>query len=356
MGLVSVRQPASAVSGPGATVEQAAGCGPSQQGVDRLRADLGLDNALANRTNTLAAAARQAGQPPPTNQVQSLTEDSLDGLKDAGDQFEQAADQVGKQLDTMDLPRQQRAWGQALDNMRKARTKIHYPTRQELTAGSLSAAGIGPKVMYEAAADYQNSVESLGSIADQSGFVELGQKHWIAQGNPDTPPPPNPGPDLWQEWLRRMQAQAARIRNNINGLNAARALQAGQFQQAQQNASDMRQNVADAMNAANQLGQLAALCNQAASDQQQAPATTASSATSGGGGGGGALLLGLAVAGGAGYYAYTKIKNCGEADPGKIYSVCSRGTTAACRAAEAAQDAYCKCMGYSGQFGGNCVK
>jgi len=316
--VVLSRHPTSARSEPGPGLVQVAGCGPSMQGVDRLKADLGLDNALANRANTLAAQARQAGQPPPVNQVQSLTEDSLDGLKDASDQLEQAADHVGKQLDSMNLPRQQRAWGKALDDMKKARTKIHYPTRQELTSGSTSAVGIGPKVMYEAANDYQGAVQSLNEIAGQNGFVELGQKNWIAQGQPDTAPPPNPGPDPWQEWLRRMQAQAARIRNNINGLNAARALQAGQFQQALQNASDMRQNVADLQNAANQLSQLATLCNQAAAGQSSSgggSAPAAAAATGGSGAGGavlGVLLAGGVAAGAYGYYQ--KQQEC--ADPG----------------------------------------
>ena len=85
------------------------------------------------------------------------------------------------------------------------------------------------------------------------------------------------------------------------------------------------------------------------------PAPPGSTVTPGGGHGG-SVLLGLAVVGGAGYYAYTKLKNCGAGDTGQIGSSCSRGTPNACAAAQAVQEAYCKCMGYSGQYGGNCVK
>lgn len=349
MSVLLARHPASARSESGSGSESGQSCGPSQPGVDRLRADLGLDNALANRANTLALQARQAGQPPAANQIQSLTEDSLDGLKDAGNQLDQAADEIGKQLDAMNLPRQQRAWGQALDNMKKARTKIHYPTRQELTAGSTSAPGIGPKVMYEAANDYQSAVQSLNSIADQSGFVELGQKNWIAQGKPDTPPPPNPGPDPWQEWLRRMQAQAARIRNNINGLNAARALQAGQFQQAQQNATDMRQAVQDLQNLANQL---AALCSQPAQTGggQSGAGTGGAAASGGGGGGGGAALLGLAVVGaGVGGYALYKASQCPVPPVTSDYAVCASGNCSVCVRMSREVAAYCDCFEKKGQ-------
>ena len=87
-----------------------------------------------------------------------------------------------------------------------------------------------------------------------------------------------------------------------------------------------------------------------------APAPTGAATTTSGGGHGGAVLLGLAAVGGLGSVAYTKLKNCGAGDTGQIGSSCSRGTPNACAAAQAVQEAYCKCMGYSGQYGGNCVK
>lgn len=88
------------------------------------------------------------------------------------------------------------------------------------------------------------------------------------------------------------------------------------------------------------------------------PATQSPAPQAKGGGGGGLLLLALAGVGGAGYYAYAKNKteNCGSNPSGQIASSCSVGNTSACRTAEANMDAYCRCNGYSGQYGGNCVK
>ncbi len=350
---------AGAVSGSAAS--QSAACGPSMQGVDRSRADLGLDNALANRTNALAASARRAGQPPPANEIQSLTEDSLDGLNDAGDQLDQAAGEINKQLESMNLPRQQRAWTQGIDKMKSARTNLNTTLRQDPVArcqriGSLSPTGVGPKVMYDAAGNYQSAVDGLNAIADQGGFVELGQKNWIAQGKPDTPPPPNPGPDPWLEWLKRLQAQQARIRSNIHGLNAARALQAGQLQQAQQNATDMRQAVQDIQNLANQLGQLASLCNQAVSNRQQPQSSQASGggaaagASAGGGGAGGAVLLGLGLVGaGVGGYALYKASQCPVPPVTSDYSACASGNCNVCVRMSREVATYCDCFEAKGQ-------
>jgi hypothetical protein len=67
------------------------------------------------------------------------------------------------------------------------------------------------------------------------------------------------------------------------------------------------------------------------------------------------VLLVAALAGGAGYYAYTKM--C-AVPTDNVLTVCSSqgGSSAACKSAIAAADKYCKCKGYSGQSGGNCVK
>jgi hypothetical protein len=367
--LLPVRVPTAASS---STVAwQGAGCGQSMQGADRLSADLGLDNALASRVSSLVESATGSGQPPPANQIQSLTDDSIDGLTDAGDQLDQAADEIGRQLGSKDLPRQSRAWSRGVGDMRTARTSLRSALRQDPIApqqriGSLSATGVGPRVLYEAAAGYQSSVENLGSIADQSGFREIGQKNWIAQGQADTMPPQNPLPDPWQEWLRRLQAQQARIRNNVNGLNAARALQAGRFPQAQQNAADMQKAVQAAQNLADQLGQILAPCSQSNQNQQQARSTQSSQpqgqgvptvrgtgvaapgvAASSGGGGAGALKGGLAIAGAAGaatagYVIYKGMSVC--ADPQVSFTACGNGSCSACVAAFEALVPYCDCL------------
>ena len=352
--LLLVGHPLSVVS----DAAQGGGCGPSMQGVDRLKADLGLDNALANRANSLASSALKNGQQPAPKDVQSLTDDSLDGLNDAGDQLDQAAGEIGKQLDTMNLPRQQRLWTKGVSDMKAARTTFRSALRQDPVARgqniSLSATGVGPRTLYEAAASYETSVESLGSIADQSGFLEIGALGRVIQGAPDTPPPPNPGPDPWQEWLRRMQAQRARIRNNVNGLNAAQALRAGQFQQAQQNVADMQKALQEAQGLANQLGQMAALCNQAANQRPsqgsqskppQGSPTTPSAATpaAGGGGGGGALIGGVLVAGAAaGGYVLYKAMECAEPDMSDS-TACGGGSCSACVRMIEKLVPYCDC-------------
>jgi len=346
---------------------QGVGCGQSMQGADRLRADLRLDDLLASRVNSLAESATESRQPPPANQIQSLTDDSIDGLTDAGDQLDQAADEIGRQLDSKDLPRQSRAWSRGVGDMRTARTSLRSALRQDPIKpqpriGSLSATGVGTRALYEAAAGYQNSVESLGSIADQSGFQEIGQKNWIGQGQPDTMPPPNPLPDPWQEWLRRLRAQQARIRNNFNGLNAAQALQAGRFPQAQQNAADMQKAVQTAQNQAEQLGQILAPCSQSNQNQSTqssqpqgqgvstvqgtgvaAPAAAASS----GGGGTGALKGGLAIAGAGvaaagGYALYKAASVC--TDPQVSFTACASGSCGGCVAAIETLVPFCDCL------------
>ena len=355
--LLLVRHPMSIVSG----AAQGGGCGPSMQGVDRLKADLGLDNALANRANSLASSALKNGQSPAPKDVQSLTDDSLDGLNDAGDQLDQAAGEIGKQLDTMNLPRQQRLWTKGVSDMKAARTTFRSALRQDPIARgqnlSLSPSGVGPRTLYEAATSYETSVQDLGNIADQSGFQEIGQRNWIEQGKPDTPPPPNPGPDPWQEWLKRLRAQQARIRNNVNGLNAAQALRAGQFQQAQQNVADMQKALQEAQGLANQLGQMAALCNQAVNQRPsqgsqskppqggQGSSTTPSAATpaAGGGGGGGALIGGVLVAGAAvGGYALYKAMECAEPDMSDS-TACGSGSCSACVRMIEKLVPYCDC-------------
>lgn len=72
------------------------------------------------------------------------------------------------------------------------------------------------------------------------------------------------------------------------------------------------------------------------------------------GGDTGMMLLGAAaIAGGVGYYAYTKM--CVEPTSNAL-TVCSSqgGSSSACKTALAEQDKYCKCKGFAGQSGGNC--
>lgn len=358
--LLPIRHPGTVVSG----ASQGSGCGPSQQGVDRLRADLGLDNSLANRANSLASSALRNGQAPPPTETQALTEDSLDGLNDAGDQLDQATSEISKQLDSMDLPRQQRVWSKGVSDLKTARTTLRSALRQDPIArgqriGSLSPTGVGPTTVYEAAANYQNAADNFGSIigSDQGGWMDIAKGQGrVGVGSADTNPPPNPGPDPWQEWLKRLQAQMARIRNSVNGLNAAQALRAGQFQQAQQNAGEMQKAMQSVQNLANQLGQMASLCNQAANQNQRPPQNNPSTQPQGGqgggtgtstvakaGGNGAKMLVGgtLAVAGVAA--AAVVLSACKEPSMSDATG-CGNGNCSACVAMIEKLVPYCDCL------------
>ena len=338
------------------------GCGQSTDALNRLQADLGLDRALADRMNSLAAASRGSGQPPPANQLDSAAEDGLDGLTDAGDQLEQAADDIGTQLQEMNLARQHTAWSRGVRQLQTARSKLRSvprPGSAGRPSGSTSATGVGPQWIAEAAGaagDVGAAAENLNRIALDGQFNDVARSPGLQQGAADRNPPPNPRPDPWQEALRRMQAQQARIRNNVQGLNAARAMQARQFQQAQQNAGDMQQAMQQAQGLADQLGQLAALCNQATQQQQQqsqntqtqpAQAAPAQAAAATGGSGMGAAL-GVAAAGAAaagGYYLYQQsVATCTEPDITASINACGLGNCGACAQAIEQLVPFCDCV------------
>ncbi len=339
-----------------------AGCGQSMDALNRLKADLGLDRALADRMNSLAEAARGSGQPPPASQLDSLAEDGLDGLTDAGDQLEQAAEDIGRQLEQMQLTRQHLAWNRGVRQLQTARTNLRYVTRPGSlgagrASGSLSPTGVGPQWIAEAAGaagDVGSAAENLNRIALDGQFNNLGGVG-IQQGARDMNPPPNPAPNPWDEMWRRLQAQQARIRNNVKGLNAARALQAREFQQAQQNTNDMRQAVQQAQDVADQLGQLAALCNQAQQQQAQnaqpQPANTpppaqAAAAAKGGMGAGTQAALGLAAAGAAagGVVLYQVAQACKEPDYQSSFQACASGSCGGCAAMIETFLPYCDCV------------
>ena len=360
----------------GSGAAQGGGCGPSTQGLDRLKADLGLDSGLANRANSFASSALRNGQPPDPNALKSLTDDSLDGLNDAGDQLDQAVSELSKQLDGMNLPRQQRLWSQSVTNLKTARTTLKSALRQDPVArgqkiGSLSPTGVGPTTLYEAASSYQSAVENLGGSTisfdqagqtgsmirpDQNGWMDVAKgQGQISNGSPDTAPPPNPAPDPWQEWLKRLRAQQARIHNSVNGLNAAQAMRAGDFRQAQQNAAEMQKAIQGAQNMANQLGQMVAACNQAMnqrpsqSNQPSQPTGTQAAASrgapvGGGGSGAGAAVAGVVIVGaGVGGYALYKAYQCKEPDVQSEETSCLHGSCSACRAAMEKLVPYCDC-------------
>ena len=337
-----------------------AGCGQSMDALNRLQADLGLDRALADRINSLAEASRGSGQAPPTNELESVTEDGLDGLSDAGDQLEQVADDIGRQLEEMNLSRQHAAWSRGVARVRTARSNLRYVSRPGSIgagrpSGSTSATGVGPQWIAEAAGaagDVGTAAENLNRIALDGQFNDVARSPGLQQGAADSNPPANPGPDRWQEALKRMQAQQARIRNNVKGLNAARSLQARQFQQAQQNTNDMQQAMQQAQGLADQLGQLAALCNQAMQQQQQqqqqqsqsTQSQPAQAAATSGGGGMGAGMIGLAAAGAAagGYLLYeAAAASCGQ--PPDPSQGCLNGSCSACAAWFDVVLPYCDC-------------
>ena len=340
-----------------------AGCGQSMDALNRLQADLGLDRALADRINSLTEAARGSGQAPPASELESLAEDGLDGLADAGEQLEQAADDIGSQLQEMNMARQHTAWSRGVQRLRTARTNLQKVARPgsigaRRAIGSTSATGVGPQWIAEAAGaagDVGSAAENLNRIALDGQFNHIARgAASIQQGAADTNPPPNPGPDRWQEMLKRLQAQQGRLRNNLKGLNAARSLQGRQFQQAQQNSSEMQQAMQEAQGFADQLGQMAALCNQANQQQQQQqqqqpaqsnPAPPAQAAASGGGGMGAALGIAAAGAAAAGGYAlYAASATCTAPDWQANYNACSSLNCGACRAAYEQLVPYCDCV------------
>lgn len=375
LSLLPVPHPGAVLSG----ASQGGGCGPSLEGVNRLNADLGLDNSLANRANSLASSALKNGQAPSPDQTQALAEDSLDGLSDAADQLDQATDEISKQLEELKLPRQQRMWNQSVSDMKTARGILRSALRQDPVArgqriSSLSATGVGPKTVYEAATNYQSSVENLGGSpisfdqagqtsslirGDQNGWMDTAKgQGQVLQGAQDARTPANPGPDPWQEWLNRLRAQQARIHNSVNGLNAAQSLRAGDFQQAQKNVAEMQKAMQSAQNFANQLSQLAALCNQLANQrpQQNNPSTQpqgtqiarppVSTPKNSGGGNGGKLLVGGVVAAGgvaAAAIALTKASSCTEPSTSDL-TTCSTGNCSACVAWGEKLVPWCDCL------------
>jgi hypothetical protein len=348
------------------------GCGVSAQALDRLRADLSLDNTLANRADSLATAGLGSGQPTPANELQSFTEDNLDGLGDASEQLEQVTNEISQQLEEMKLPRQQRAWSQGVEKLRTARTNLRYVTRPGSLSGgrigSLAVTGVGVRMMTEAATaatDYGTAAAQVNDIARDANFMDMGRPAGIQQqGRPDMDPPPNPLPDPWQEWLRRMQAQQARVRNSVSGLNAARALQGNQFQQAQQHAANMKTAIQEAQRLANQLGQMAALCNQPNVNQSRpvnqpatavGPKTPASSA----GGGMSAVAKGSLFAAGLGGAAVLAVaasqaaEVCTEPDQSKLPS-CLSGNCSSCVALSQEFAKACDCLERKGDVAGIC--
>lgn len=354
---------------------QGGGCGPSLEGVTRLRADLGLDNSLANRANSLASSALKNGQAPPPPETQALIDDGFDGLSDAGDQLDQATSEISKQLEELKLPRQQRQWNEGVSNIKTARATLRSALRQDpIGRGqritSLSATGVGPKTVYEAVASYQGAVENLGGSpisfdqagqtsspirGDLNGWMDIGKGQGrVGPSTADAQTTPNPGPDPWQEWLKRIQAQMARIQNSVGGLNAAQALRAGDFQQAQRNVAEMQKAIQNAQNLANQLSQMAALCNQQVNQrpQQNNPPAGPRGTPNGGngtstaaktGGNGAKLLIGgtLVVAGVAA--AAVVLSACKEPDTSDL-STCSTGNCSACVSYFEKLSPYCDCL------------
>lgn len=343
---------------------QSGGCGQSMSSLEHLNGNIGMDSGIAGRAQSLADSALQNAQPPSPAQVQQLAEDSMESLQSAGDQIDQVAEQIGQRLQTPSLARQGRAWNRGVSDMRTARSGLRTaigraPDFARQRIGSLSATGVGPKVVYEAAETFQQSVESLGQIAIDSGFQQMGMSGAVLHGARDTPPPPNPSPDPWQELMRRLRAQQALSRSAARGLGSAQALQAQQFQQARQLATQMKEAVQQATDMANQLGQLLGPCttaNQSNSSNNQpradppaqstpAPAAqTAAAAASGGGMGAGTAMLGLAAAGAAGYYAYTQLDTCAEPDLTANTNTCIAGNCGGCSALLDQVQTFCDCI------------
>jgi hypothetical protein len=343
---------------------QAFACGPALSALEQLKGNIGMDTGIATRAGSLAEGLG-TGRPPAPDQIQQLAADSMDSLTEAGTEVEQIAEQMGNRLESSKLPRQARAWKKGLAEVRSARGNLQKAIRREpnfarpQNLGSGTASGVGPRVVYEAADAYQAKIEDLGSIADQSGFQLLGADNGqVFQGPRDTPPPPNPVADPWQDWLRRFRAQQARARNAANGINAARALQLQQLQQAQQLASQMQQAMQQAADATNQLQQMLAPCANANanSNQGQNPArngsqtgnTSASgkaNGAKGGLGGGAKAAIALGVTAPLGYYLYNELYACGAeptiSDADAI--ACGQGSCRACQSFEQFLP-YCECM------------
>lgn len=341
-------------------------CGDSLSALQQLNGNIGMDAGMARRARSLTDAAGPETPPDPA-QLERLAEDSMESLDLAADQMEQIAEQIGQRLQSPNLARQSRAWSRGVSDLRAARTNFRSIARRiprQPNIGKLASGGHeqGQRVVYEAAATLEHSTGSLGRIAIDGGFEQMGMTGAIVSGGRDQAPPPNPLPDPWQEYLRRLRAQQALARNAASGVRAVQALEARQFAQARQSASDMQEALREATDAANELGRLLGPCaapNQARSTSPRppqsstvppsAPPPAAAAAASSGGGMGTATaaLLGLAVAGGAGYYAYMQLNaaSCGpEPQINSNYNACANGSCGACIAIWNELLPYCDCV------------
>jgi hypothetical protein len=308
---------------------QAPGCGSAMQGVDRAKADLGIDRNIMSRTRSLVDAAKQSGQAPPPAQVANVTEDSLDSLEDAAGQMDSTAQDIGHQLEALKLTRQARTWGHGVTNLQSARTQFKSAMTKQGWGGKgtriQATSGVGPQWTSTAADSVSQSATELDAIGKDAQLQEIGQKNWIEQGAADKMPPPNPRPDPLQEALARMRAQMARINANARALNAIQGMAAHNAAQAAQGLANGDQQLAQAADALKQLEQLLSPCMQPNNNTQNRPnntsntgnapnaATATTAATGGGMGAGTAAVVGLGLAGGATAVVYKVVQgqSCG---------------------------------------------
>jgi hypothetical protein len=151
-----------------AGLSQSSGCGSAMQGVDRAKADLGIDRNIMNRTRSLVDAAKQSGQAPPPAQVANVTEDSLDSLEDAAGQMDSTAQDIGRQLEALKLTRQARTWGQGVTNLQSARTQFKSAMTKQGWGGKgtriQATSGVGPQWTSSAADSVSQSATELNAI------------------------------------------------------------------------------------------------------------------------------------------------------------------------------------------------
>jgi hypothetical protein len=336
---------------------QGSACGSAVQQLDRGKADVGIDRNIMSRTRTLMDSAQQSGQAPPPSQTDSLTEDSVDSLSDAADQTDAAAQQVGQRLDALKLPRQASSWNSGVSRFQSARSQFMKARQQTRIPGS---GGVGPQVIYEAANNVAEAGDALNQIGVDGQFVNLEQGNvGVHQGAPDTPPPPNPGPDPLQELMRRLQALNGRMGANASNLNAIRNLAVRNLAQANQHLAGMARQLANADDALQQLAQALSPCLQPSNtaqnnsnQNQNTPSDNGDNATQAAHGisaGAKLAVIGGVTAGGAlaAAAAYKAANPCGQlpSTTDSTYTSCVNGLScSACAAWLDAADPYCSCI------------
>lgn len=354
----------SAGRGPAATAAQ--DCADSMTAFAQLRGNVGMDAGIAGRANALTSAAESGNAVRPSD-VEDLGDDSLESMDDAADQVEEIGETIGQALNRANLSRQGRAWGEGMKRMRNSRARFSTGYRPKRNRPPVKFSTAKP-TLYDAAEQFEHAVGELKRIAIDGGFEAMGPSNMVFNVERDRMPTPNPRPNPWDEYLRRLYANEARIRAALNGLNAARALQQRQVQEAKRAAEEMNRAVEDARQATNAVERAVAPCASAEYARPTPqytppppaapPSSSAADAAVKKGGGGDAFLwglIGLGIVGAGGAYLYQQYYACGAAPQSSSYSGCLSGNCNACKTYLYEISAYCDCVTARGQSAATCT-